>query len=429
MQWFKNCCRLALALAFMFCAVEEAAAQIVLNEATMASEAIAETDAGSQYSYEIANVDELDSLGPYMFDEYGSAPGYYSEASVGCEHNSDLQEGGFELSGEAYAYTADDYGYAYISADSQVAEYITFTLPEPSRIQIAGSLGFSGYPPQEADAYFALRPYGEANLYQVTSAGNLSFDEVLPAGTYQLSVLSRVWLEFDFAGGDLYEYSRGTFEVSLTATAMPVGPPSFVNVRHRVSASSIDEEDVDSDSITSRSFAPFQAEADVSTPAVTAIAALNSEVDDSSGTLYVYGYASSGLYIQGTASSDADSFFYTTFDLNNPGTLELEGEVGVVDFLGTNQSYDRPGWARVIVRLRDLTNGGNVINKVITLNGAVPNNNVADLENLFPSVALQPGRYRLIIRALSRDDANYEQVAGSMAVGYLEVEGRITEEQ
>ncbi len=404
-------------------------AQIVLNEATMASQAIAETDAGPEYNYEIDNFDELDEPGSYSYVEYGSAPGYYSGASVGTEHDSDLAVGGFELTGEAYAYTADDYGYAYVSADSQVAEYITFTLPGQTRIQILGSLSFSGYPAQEADAYFALRRVGQANLYQVTSAGDIEFDEVLPAGTYQLTVLSRVWLEFDFSGGDLYEFSRGTFQVSLSATAQPFSPPAFVNVRHRIMAESADEDGSDADVITSHAFGSFVAEADVSTPAVTSIASLNSAVDAGSGTFYVYGYAASGLYVQGTASSDADSHFYTTFDLDRPGTLELQGEVGVVDFLGLYQSHDEPGFARVIVRLQDLTHGGNVLNKVITMNGSVPRKNVADLQDLFPSVELHPGRYRLTVRAISSDGANNAEVAGSMAVGYLEVEGRIIEQQ
>ena len=421
--------RLAIAVVLIFGSTNFTNAQIVLNEATMASEAVAETDAGPMFNYVIDNFDELDSFGPYSFTEYGQAPGFNSEAEVGVEHASDLQAGGFELSGEAYAYCADDNGYAYLSADSQASQYITFTLPEQTRIQITGNLDFAGFSAVEEDAYFALRPYGGSNLYQVTNAGDLAFDQVLPAGVYQLSVLSRVWLEFDFAGGDLYEFSVGSFQVSLTATAMPVAAPSFVNVRHRVRATSVDEEDTDTDTVSSSSYDPFLAEVDVSTPAVTAIASMNSDLDSATGYFYAYGYAASGLYIQGSASSDSDSLFFTTFDLTNPGTLELEGEVGVVDFLGTMQSQDDPGFARVIVRLRDMINGGNVINKVITLNGSVPNNNVADLEELFPNVALQPGRYRLIIRAIARDDAVYEEVAGSMAVGYLEVEGRISEHQ
>lgn len=425
-QWIS---RVAFAVILAVGSARMLPAQILLNEATMASEATAQTDAGSQFDYEIDNFDELDSFGPYSFVEYGSAPGYNSEASVGVEHDSDLTAGGFELSGEAYAYCADDNGYAYLSADSQAAQYITFTLPESTRITITGSLDFAGYPGLEEDAYFAIRPVRGKILYSLTSEGNIEFDQVLSAGTYQLTVLSRVWLEFDFAGGDLYEFNRGSFQVSLTATAQPVQAPSFRNVRHRVTASSVDEEDSDFDSLSSRSFEQFQAEVDVSTTAVTSIASLQSQIDHKSGYFFAYGYAASGLYIQGTASSAADSQFYTTFDLANSGTLELEGEVGVVNFLGDYQSRDDNGTARAIVRLRDLTNGGNVINKVIKLNGSVPSNNVADLEDLFPSTELQPGRYRLIVRAISGDNADYEEVAGSMAVGYLEVEGRITENQ
>lgn len=403
-------------------------AQITLNEATMESIAEAETDAGPSFAYQIDNYDELDAFGPYMFSEFGTAPGYNSEAEVGTTHDSDLQSSGFELSGEAYAYCADDNGYAYLTADSQVGQYITFTLSEPTRLEVSGNLGLSGYPPVEADLYFAIRPVGHSNIVQQTVAGPIAFDQVVPAGTYQLSVLSRVWLEFDFAGGDLYEFSRGNFQVSVSATSQPVAPPNFRNVRHRVEAASFSDDEQDSLRIQSNEFVPFVAEADPSLSSVTSIASLNSDVDPASGVFYVYGYAASGLYVQGTAGSDTDAHFFTTFDIANSGTLELEGEVGVVDFLGTSQSQDRPGFARVIVRLRSLDTNTNVINKVITLNGSVPSNNVVDLEDQFSSTQLDSGRYRLIIRALARDDANYEEVAGSLAVGYLEVEGRITEQ-
>ena len=91
-------------------------------------------------------------------------------------------------------------------------------------------------------------------------------------------------------------------------------------------------------------------------------------------------------------------------------------------------SYDEPGFARIIVRVRDLDNKINVVNKVITMNGNVPGGiNQFDLEDEFSSVALPAGKYRLIIRAIANDDANNEQVEDSLSVAFMEVEGRIVE--
>jgi len=118
------------------CSSQNVVGQIVINEATMESLATAETDAGPEYRFDVFNWEELDSSGPYAFREYGTAPGYSSQATVGVEHESQLASNQLTLFGEAYAYVADDYGYAFCSADSQVASYITFTLTEASRVQV-----------------------------------------------------------------------------------------------------------------------------------------------------------------------------------------------------------------------------------------------------------------------------------------------------
>ena len=150
----------------------------------------------------------------------GRPPGYSSSASVGCEHDSNLSSGSMTLTGEAYSYVADDYGYAFCSADSSVGAYITFTLDQESRVQISGSLHFTGYPANDSEIEFMLRPYGQAPLALQLSEGAVSFDQVLPAGTYQLTLYTRVMLEIDFAGGDVYEFSRGNYDISLTADAV-----------------------------------------------------------------------------------------------------------------------------------------------------------------------------------------------------------------
>lgn len=38
-------------------------------------------------------------------------------------------------------------------------------------------------------------------------------------------------LEIDFAGGDVYEFSRGIFDISLNAAVVPSVAPEFFNVR------------------------------------------------------------------------------------------------------------------------------------------------------------------------------------------------------
>ena len=404
-----------------------AQAQITLNQANMQSYAFAETDAGPEFSDEIDEQATLTSNGPYTFTEFGGAPGYNSGASIGVSHDSEFATNQITLSGEAYSYVADDYGYAYCSADSQVGATVTFTLPTESRLQISGSLDFEGYPATEADAYFALRRGTEPFLAQQTSSGQVSFDQVLPGGTYQLTVLSRVWLEIDGAGGDVYEFSRGTYDLTVSATATEVAP-SFQSIRQSVSVESSSDDERASDSAISRDFLPFNAAIDANLSSVTAESSLFSDLNALTGDFYAYGYAASGLYVQGTAASDADARFISNFTLSNQGEIQLSGVVGVSDSLGANQSRDDHAFARVIVRVRDLDNRVNVVNKVITLNGQVPVTSEVDLEDEFSNVALSAGRYRLIIRAFSDDTAVEEEVAGSLAVGYLEVEGRITEQ-
>jgi hypothetical protein len=417
---------------FLFCALmcNVGLAQITINEATMESWALAQTDAGPQYNYEIDNYDELDSSATvYTFNEYGQAPGYSSSATVGVEHDSTFSSGGMNLTGESYAYVSDDYGYAFCSAESQTGAYVTFTLSQESRVQVTGELAFSGYTPNDFETEFSLRRSGQPFLTFVTQAGEIDFDQVLPAGTYQLAVLSRVMLEIDFAGGDVYEYSRGTFDISLTATAVESAVPDFLNVRHQITASFVGDDIGDSDSVTSKKYEEFQESVDVGMFGSTAESSLNSFLDDETGYFYSYGYAAAGLYIQGTASADATSDFRTTFRLNNSGRIELSGAVGVSDFLGSEVSYDEPGFAQVLVRVRDLDNAVNVVNKVITMNGDIPGGiKQVNLEDEFASVALPAGRYRLILRVIANDDANNEQVEDSLAVAFMEVEGRLVED-
>ena len=421
--------RFALALMVALASCVSANAQITINEATFESIALAQTDAGPQYNYEIDEIEELDSTGPYSFSEYGQAPGYSSSASVGCEHDSSLASDSMSLYGEAYSYVADDYGYAFCSADSSVGAYVTFTLSQESRVQISGDLEFQGYSANDSEIEFMLRPYGQAPLALELSEGTVSFDQVLPAGTYQLTLYTRVMLEIDFAGGDVYEYSRGIFDISMSAEAVDTVVPEFLNVRHQLTAEVAGEGFGDSDSVTDRNFNPFSDSFDISLSGLSAMCSLNSDMDEATGYFYAYGYAASSLYVQGSAFADSSSDFRTTFRLNNSGRIELSGTVGVSDFLGSDVSRDEPGYARVIVRVRDLDNKVNVVNKVITMNGYVPGGiNQVDLEDEYSSVALPAGRYRLIVRAISNDVANNEQVEDSLAVAFMEVEGRIVED-
>ena len=421
--------RFALALMVALASCVGANAQITINEATFESIALAQTDAGPQYNYEIDEIEELDSTGPYTFSEYGQAPGYSSSASVGCEHDSSLASDSMSFYGEAYSYVADDYGYAFCSADSSVGAYVTFTLSQESRVQISGDLEFQGYSANDSEIEFMLRPYGQAPLALELSEGAVSFDQVLPAGTYQLTLYTRVMLEIDFAGGDVYEYSRGIFDISMSAEAVTSAVPNFLNVRHQLKAEVAGEGFGDSDSVTDRKFNPFSDSFDISLSGLSAMCSLNSDMDEDTGYFYAYGYAASSLYVQGSAFADSSSDFRTTFRLNNTGRIELSGTVGVSDFLGSEVSRDEPGYARVIVRVRDLDNKVNVVNKVITMNGYVPGGiNQVDLEDEFSNVSLPAGKYRLIVRAISNDVANNEQVEDSLAVAFMEVEGRIVED-
>ncbi len=222
----------------------------------------------------------------------------------------------------------------------------------------------------------------------------------------------------------------------LTQCANSAFCQQFDSIRHRVSAAFVgndpygDDFPSDSEAIASRKFQQFYGDLNLGIGGPSALSSLSSDLDPTAGWFYAYGYASTGIYVQGSASADASSDFRTDFTLATDGQIELTGVVGVSDFLGYNQSRDVPGFAQVFVRVRDLNANRNVINEVVTMNGYVPNASgliQIDLEDEFSQIALPAGRYRLIISAASNDSAFAEQVEGSLAVAFFEVEGNITE--
>lgn len=194
----------------------EATAQLAFNQASFSSYALAETDAGSEYSYEI---DESASVSPpdsYTFTEYGQAPGYSSSATVGVEHDSTLTNKSINLFGKAYTYVADDYGYAACSADSEVSSFIRFTVTRRTRINLSGSLDLGGTSsPDWSYSSFELRQENGPTIAS-SNGGAFSFSGPLKPGTYVIAVTQRVLRQIDFSGGDVYENSFGVYNVSMT---------------------------------------------------------------------------------------------------------------------------------------------------------------------------------------------------------------------
>jgi hypothetical protein len=131
--------------------------------------------------------------------------------------------------------------------------------------------------------------------------------------------------------------------------------------------------------------------------------------------------------VQGSASADSSSDFRTDFSLAQAGSVEFTGAIGVQEYLDY-YAHDVPGFARVFVRIRDLDNNQNVVNKVVTMDGYIGNTNgyiQVDLADELGQISLPAGNYRLIINATSDDEAVNEQLSGSVAVAFFEVEGNI----
>jgi hypothetical protein len=196
----------------------QAFCQLSYQSTNFESLAIAETDAGPEYSYVINRGDEVGPNGTYTYSESGTAPGYYSSASVTVEHASELTPSGFHLTGKARGYVADDYGYAACSANSESLVSLTFTLNRARRISIAGLFALTGSSAPEAYSnYFELRRSNGTLVNSGSGVGPFSYNGRLTAGTYTVYVSSQVLRAIDFSGGDVYEDSTASFDVQLTA--------------------------------------------------------------------------------------------------------------------------------------------------------------------------------------------------------------------
>lgn len=204
------------ALATLAATAASALAGVSYSYANFDSIATAWTDAGDEYAYHISNSDSFGGPVSYVFDEYGSAPGYNSSATVGVEHNSTLTSSGFSLSGKAYGYVSDDYGYAACSAWSEALVELSFTLDERSRVTITGSLGLGGTgAPSAFSNYFEIRNAAGQIVTSASGVSDINFAGRLNAGTYTLYVSASVAKEIDFSGGDVYESAFTTFSVNL----------------------------------------------------------------------------------------------------------------------------------------------------------------------------------------------------------------------
>lgn len=210
---------LLAAFASFVASAASALAGISYNYADFNSYGTAWTDAGDEYAYSIANSDSLAGPGTYTFNEYGSAPGYSSSATVGVEHNSTLTANGFHLTGKAYGYVSDDYGYAACSANSESLVEMSFTLDTASRVTITGALGLGGTgSPSEFSNYFEIRNSAGQLITSTSGVGAINYKGRLRPGTYTLYVSASVLKEINFSGGDVYESSFTTFDVTLNAT-------------------------------------------------------------------------------------------------------------------------------------------------------------------------------------------------------------------
>jgi hypothetical protein len=205
------------ALVALTTVASQAYCQLSYQNTSFESLAIAETDAGPEYSYIINRADEVEADGTYTYSESGSAPGYSSSASVTVEHASELRPSGFHLTGKARGYVADDYGYAACSANSESLVYFTFTLNRARRVSVAGVFALTGSsPPESYSNYFEIRRSNGTLVKSSSDVGSFSYNGRLTAGTYSVYVSSQVLREINFSGGDVYENSTASFDVELT---------------------------------------------------------------------------------------------------------------------------------------------------------------------------------------------------------------------
>ncbi len=192
--------------------------QLSYQGTSFESIALAETDAGQEYSYIINNAEPVGSNGTYLFDELGTAPGYYSSARVGVTHDSTLTSTGFHLTGKAYGYVSDDVGYAACSANSEATGYVTFRLRSARRVTISGVLGLtSTSQPQSFSNTFELRRSNGTLVTSSSGTGPISYTGRLTAGDYTVYVGSQVLHQINGSGGDVYEGSTASYDVTMTS--------------------------------------------------------------------------------------------------------------------------------------------------------------------------------------------------------------------
>lgn len=196
-------------------------AQILYLNNSFASYGYAVTDAGEEYAYVIDQVGRANASGNYTYSESGSAPGYGNSASTGVEHASQLSSQQMNLTGRASAYVGDDYGYGWAYADATVSDEITFRLVGSRLVNLTGSLAlvtptYSSPPTWYFGSVQLLNASGRV-IYQKVGTGNVNFSRQLPAGLYRIRVSSGISQELNAAGGDAYDGSQASFNLTLRA--------------------------------------------------------------------------------------------------------------------------------------------------------------------------------------------------------------------
>jgi hypothetical protein len=194
-----------------------------------------------------------------------------------------------------------------------------------------------------------------------------------------------------------------------------------------------DEQDADSE--LNDLFGQWRSDLEFNNPAdydggpfnVWVAASQDSMIDQNSGIFWFYGYALSSLYIQGDAEAAAESTFQFDFKLNNSGRVVLQGVIGVSDFFGWDVAHDTPGQAKVVVKVVNLATNATVYEKVVEMNGEVPDG-IDQFEFDDFAVELGTGNYRLVITATSSDSVVYDQVNFSLANAFVELEGWVEED-
>ncbi|MEM6472779.1 MAG: hypothetical protein AAF802_24670 [Planctomycetota bacterium] len=191
----------------------------------------------------------------------------------------------------------------------------------------------------------------------------------------------------------------------------------------------------DSDAEVNRNFGQWRSDLEFNNPDnfpnpanIWTAASQDSQIDSNSGVFWFYGYALASIYVQGDAGSDAESRFRFDFQLDSPGRVVLQGNIGVTNFFGRDQARDVSGDAKVVVRIIDRSSNTNAFRKVVSMSSVSSARFIDEYEFDDQAVELAAGSYRMVINATADDVAIYDQVNFSLANAFVELEGWVEED-